>query len=267
EQTRALERIQRSYRTRTQETLRWAFLSALALELVATISVAVVAVFLGLRLLGGPMALGPALLALILAPDCLDAVREVGTASHASQDGQAALDKPRTLLAQDAATEVRAATGRREHAAPGADHRSPAHIDRLTVRYAGRSRPALEGVCATLTGLVAVTGRSGAGKSTLLAALTGTLPPDAHTSGTITGLRPHDVAWAPQAPRAFAATPREELALYGAPDPVTALAELGLAHCADAAVAELSPGELRRLAVARALVRADAGAHLLVLDE
>ena len=267
EQTRALERIQRSYRTRTQETLRWAFLSALALELVATISVAVVAVFLGLRLLGGTMALGPALLALILAPECFNALREVGTAFHASQDGQAALEKTRTLLAQDTATEVRAATGRREHTAPGTDHRSPVHIDRLTVRYAGRSHPALEGVCATLTGIVAVSGRSGAGKSTLLAALTGTLPPDAHTSGTITGLRPHDVAWAPQAPRAFAATPREELALYGAPDPVTALAELGLAHCADAAVAELSPGELRRLAVARALVRADAGAHLLVLDE
>src|SRR5699024_918082 len=198
------ERIQRSYRTRTQETLRWAFLSALALELVATISVAVVAVFLGLRLLGGTMALGPALLALILAPECFNALREVGTAFHASQDGQAALEKTRTLLAQDAATEVRAATGRREHTAPGTDH---------------RSHPALEGVCAALTGIVAVTGRSGAGKSTLLAALTGTLPPDAATSGTITGLRPHDVAWAPQAPRAFAATPREELALYGAPDP------------------------------------------------
>lgn len=268
EQTRALETIQRSYRTRTQETLRWAFLSALALELVATISVAVVAVFLGLRLLGGTMALGPALLALILAPECFNALREVGTAFHASQDGQAALEKTRTLLAQDTGAQVRAAATRSEHGAtPGTGRPATVHIDRLTVRYAGRSRPALEDVCAALTGIVAVTGRSGAGKSTLLAALTGTLPPDAATSGSITGLRPCDVAWAPQAPRAFAATPREELALYGAADPVTALAELGLAHCADAAVAELSPGELRRLAVARALARADAGAHLLVLDE
>src|SRR5690606_17649749 len=64
---------------------------------------------------------------------------------------------------------------------------------------------------------------------------------------------------------AFARTPREEIALYGAG--VHALGELGLASLADASVAELSPGELRRLAVARALARVDAGARLLVLDE
>src|SRR5690606_3267226 len=73
--------------------------------------------------------------------------------------------------------------------------------------------------------------------------------------------------YAPQAPRAFRDTPREELALYGAADPLQALAELGLDAVADAAVAELSPGELRRLAVALALARVDAGATVLVLDE
>ncbi|MDR2998229.1 MAG: thiol reductant ABC exporter subunit CydC, partial [Microbacterium sp.] len=108
-------------------------------------------------------------------------------------------------------------------------------------------------------------GPSSAGKSTLLAALAGTLPADAAVTGTITGIDAREVAWAPQAPQFFAGTPRAELALFGAgPD---ALDDLGLASLADAAVAELSPGEQRRLAVARALARVDQGARLLLLDE
>src|SRR5699024_12720185 len=80
------------------------------------------------------------------------------------------------------------------------------------------------------------------------------------------GIEAAGVGWSPHSPRVFAATPREELRVYGA-DPDAALAELGLSRVAEAAVAELSPGELRRLSVARALARVDAGARLLVLDE
>ncbi|MFJ4044657.1 thiol reductant ABC exporter subunit CydC [Microbacterium sp. NPDC089987] len=253
EQTRALDGIQRRYRQRTEETLRWAFLSALALELIATISVAVVAVFLGLRLLNGTMALEPALIALILAPECLTALRDVGTAFHASQDGLSALERAKALLGGSRRRDVRGeATG-------------PIRIDGLTVTYPGRQAPALRAVTAEISGITAVTGASGAGKSTLLAALAGVLPADAAISGAVRAVDPDAVAWAPQAPRAFAATPREELALYGAGP--GALDELGLGRLADAAVAELSPGEQRRLAVARALARVDVGARLLVLDE
>lgn len=253
EQTRALDDIQRRYRARTEETLRWAFLSALALELIATISVAIVAVFLGLRLLNGTMTLEPALLALILAPECFTALRDVGTAFHSSQDGLAALARTKTLLASPVRREVRT------------EPAVPPRIEQLTVTYPGRDTPALQTVTAELSGITAVTGRSGAGKSTLLAALAGVLPDDARITGGVRGVEPDAVAWAPQAPRAFAATPREELALYGACR--DALGELGLEHLADAAIAELSPGEQRRLAVARALARVDAGARLLVLDE
>ncbi|MGX9348617.1 thiol reductant ABC exporter subunit CydC [Microbacterium sp. KNMS] len=288
-QTRALDGIQGAYRARTQETLRWAFLSALALELIATISVAIVAVFLGLRLLDGTMELEPALLALILAPECYAALREVGTAFHASQDGLAALERAKALLARPLARDIRS-RGRAEPAATSAPSPSPTagesaeirtrmpdsscsrrnplrpvRLENVAVRYAGRDRPVIEGLNAELSGIVSVAGPSGSGKSTLLAALTGTLPADAEVTGTITGA--DGVGWAPQAARAFAATPRAELALHGAPDPEAALAELGLAHVAEAAIPELSPGELRRLAVARALARVDAGAQLLVLDE
>ncbi|QMU98703.1 thiol reductant ABC exporter subunit CydC [Microbacterium esteraromaticum] len=253
EQTRALDGIQRRYRARTEETLRWAFLSALALELIATISVAVVAVFLGLRLLNGTMTLEPALIALILAPECFTALREVGTAFHASQDGLSALERAKRIVDEPARRDARAETG------------GPMRIDALSVAYPGRRMPALRAVTGDLAGITAVTGRSGAGKSTLLGALSGVLPADAEIAGAVRGVDADAVAWAPQAPRMFAATPREELALYGTG--TDALDELGLGGLADAATAELSPGELRRLAVARALARVDAGARLLVLDE
>ncbi len=98
-QRKALEDISEEYRSRTMGTLRTAFLSALALELIATISVAVVAVFIGVRLVHGDMALEAGLLALILAPDCYLPLRELGTAHHASDDGRAALAETTAVIA------------------------------------------------------------------------------------------------------------------------------------------------------------------------
>ncbi len=302
EQTRSLDGIQREYRERTLGTLRTAFLSALALELIATLSVAVIAVFLGLRLLYDTVTLERALLALILAPEIYAALRDVGMAFHASQNGLSALTRVTALLGEPGRRDVR--VDRLEAARLGsalraplderpAPHESssersePRRVERrrvsagvetdapradvrirdLSIRYAGRPSPVIEGLDADLDGIVAVTGPSGSGKSTVLAALTGSLPADAEIDGAIEGVDPASVAWSPQAPRPFAATPRAELALYGATDPDAALAELRLGHLADAAVAELSPGEQRRLAVARALARVDDGATLLVLDE
>jgi ATP-binding cassette subfamily C protein CydCD len=256
EQTAALGRIQDEYRIRTRRTLRTAFLSALALDLLATLSVAVVAVMLGIRLLGGDVPLSTAMLALLLAPECYAGLREVGAAFHSSQEGRSALRRIRSLLSGAGRLDARTAGG-------------PARVTDLTVRYDGRRQPAVRGVRATFpAGVVtAVTGASGAGKSTLLAALTGTLPATATVDGEVAGIDPAHVAYAPQVISVAAGTARDELKLYGAADPVDLLARLGVAHRADREIALLSPGELRRVGIARALARAEAGATLLVLDE
>ncbi|GGO66392.1 ABC transporter [Microbacterium nanhaiense] len=304
EQSRALAEIQGEYRTRTQRTLRTAFLSALALELISTISVALVAVVLGLRLMHGTVGLEAALLALILAPECFQALRELGSAFHSSQNGASALARVKRILAGARRGDVRGArlnvvarqdgSAARSLTRPEPLTKLPAGfpslaevvaqlgepleraadaapttiaVHELTVRHEGRARPTLERFSASIGGITAVAGPSGSGKSTLLKALAGALPSSAHASGWVVGIDTDRTAYAPQTPRAFTSTPWDELALYGAEDPGSLLTEVGLDHRADAATAELSPGEQRRLAVARALARVDAGATLLILDE
>ncbi|MCU1422196.1 MAG: transporter ATP-binding protein, partial [Microbacteriaceae bacterium] len=109
-------------------------------------------------------------------------------------------------------------------------------------------------------------GRSGSGKSTVLAAVAGRLPQGATVDGVVTGVDRGRLAWLPQHPRFVADTFAGELEVYGASlERATGLLdELGLA---DLDTATASPGELRRLAVARVVARVEAGADLVVLDE
>ncbi len=252
EQTAALAVIQDQYRRRLDRAVRTALLSALALELVATLSVAVVAVTLGIRLLSGAVGLDVALVVLLLAPDCFSAIREVGAAYHQAQDGAVALRRLRGVLDR-----VRAMIPHR----PG----SPALLG-LAVEYPGRAGVGPVTCRMPRTGVVAFDGPSGSGKSTLLDAIAGLAAGDAVVSGTITGLDGADIAMARQAPRFAGSTAIEELELVGSGH-LPLLAELGLIEVADAPVGRLSPGEQRRLAVARALARVDAGATVLLLDE
>ncbi|MFC7849007.1 thiol reductant ABC exporter subunit CydD [Arthrobacter sp. NPDC057388] len=315
-QRRALEDISEDYRNRTMGTLRTAFLSALALELIATISVAVVAVFIGVRLVHGDMALEAGLLALILAPDCYLPLRELGTAHHASDDGRAALaettavldaPEPRRLVPDTPAGPDNRTTG--GLAAPRADVTGPAGTVRdvtvrditvrdLTVSYPGRQGPAVGPLSFSApAGLVtALDGPSGAGKSTVLGVLAGTVGSSGGGStsatavtGTIGGFAADDVAWVPQHPVMVADTVEAEVLLYltagtavaggdannrdankrdaGGGGVLRCLAAVGADHLADKHPAELSPGELRRVALARGLARVEAGAPVLLLDE
>ncbi|MEW1784759.1 thiol reductant ABC exporter subunit CydD, partial [Arthrobacter sp. NPDC080086] len=285
-QRKALEDISEEYRTRTMGTLRTAFLSALALELIATLSVAVVAVFIGVRLVHGEMGLEAGLLALILAPDYYLPLRELGTAHHASDEGRAALADTTEVLDAPRPEPLLPADGTPE---PAAAVPPAVAVSGLRVRYPGRDGDAVGPLDFTAPAgrITALDGPSGAGKSTILGVLAGTIGADTGTilEGRVSGYAAADVAWVPQHPVMVADTVLDEVLLYlggadTAPDDASreagakaktearrCLAACAAEHLAAKHPAELSPGELRRVAVARGLARIAAGATVLLLDE
>jgi ATP-binding cassette subfamily C protein CydCD len=266
EQALALRRISEEYRTKTVQTLRTAFLSSLALELIATISVALVAVVIGVRLVTGGMSLELGLLALLLAPECFTPFRDIGAAFHSSEDGRDALRRVREVL--DAPRPAPIAGG-----ALG-----PLRVEGLTVHYAARSEASVDGLSFTAPAgeITVLDGPSGIGKSTVLEAIAGNLrdrPGTVNVIGQVTGVDRERIGWMPQHPHTVSTTVLGELLVYaeGVSDAEnrarTALSELGLASQTDADPSRLSPGEVRRLSFARVLMRVDAGAELVLLDE
>ncbi|WP_104103044.1 thiol reductant ABC exporter subunit CydD [Arthrobacter sp. 08Y14] len=270
-QTRALRDVAENYRIRTLETLRIAFLSALALELIATISVALVAVVIGVRLVNGSMSLELGLLALILAPECYQPLRDLGTAHHASEDGLEALKRTNAVLDAPAAAPLVpvAATGAGAGTFSGPQTLSgpPLSVVGLTIRYAGRPRPAVSGLSfeVPVGSIAALTGSSGSGKTSVLETLAGLRRNGGDTTleGSVTGVDRAGIAWIPQHPVLVEDTTAEEIALYSGLGPgeegqqaaASALAAIGALHLLETRTADLSPGEQRRVAVARALAR------------
>ncbi len=270
------------YRSATMATLKVAFLSSLILELLATYSVALVAVAVGLRLLGGHLSLATALFVLILAPEAYLPLRRLGANYHASAEGMKAAEEVFEVL---------------EHPAPSRGARAdipdpsrfPLRVERLEVAYPDRTVPALSGLSLEVDPgeVVAIAGPSGSGKSTLLSVLLGLAPA---WSGSVTvgpvSLADLDpdlwrarVAWVPQRPHLFARSIADNIRL-GRPratdDQVrAAVADAGLEALVERLPAGLetvlghdgaglSAGERQRVALARAFVR---DAPLLLLDE
>ncbi|HSP36921.1 MAG TPA: thiol reductant ABC exporter subunit CydD [Frankiaceae bacterium] len=299
-QVEAVRRVTDRYRRETLATLRIAFLSALVLELLATLSVALVAVSIGLRLVQGHLDLATALLVLLLAPEIYLPLRAVGMAFHASADGLESATRAVSVAAD--ADNVAAITGAGEPAtmattatAAGKPAEPPAvSLHHVQFTYPGRTVPALDDVSLTISPgeMLALTGRSGAGKSTLFSVLLGFVRPDVgdvevggHSvpggdsvsdGDSVSRERPA-TAWVPQQPRLPGRTVAEVLRLG---DPRAGDAQLrdALADVGADFVASLddevgsdgtrfSTGQRRRLALARALLHVRAGARLLLLDE
>ncbi|MFE7887063.1 thiol reductant ABC exporter subunit CydD, partial [Streptomyces sp. NPDC057411] len=279
-QAENIRSITAQYRRATMRTLRIAFLSSFALELLATLSVALVAVTIGMRLVHGELDLYTGLVILILAPEAYLPLRQVGAQYHAAAEGLAAAEEIFEVLQNPA---PRGGTG------PVPD--SPRlELDRVTVRHAGRAEPSLD--AATLTvepgETVALVGPSGAGKSTLLDVVLGFVAPEEGGSVRVGGsdLASLDleewrsrIAWVPQRPYLFAGTIAENVRLArpdasdeavrralrdaGAEDFVAELPE-GTATVLGEDGAGLSAGQRQRLALARAFL---ADRPLLLLDE
>ena len=231
-QTRAMNALGQRYRERTMQTLRSAFMSSLALELITTISVALIAVLIGVRLVNGTLGLDTAILVLLLAPECYQPLRDVGAAYHQSEDGVAALRSAQKIIDAPlpAAVADSAATESKE-AQP-----STISVEDLSVNYP--ARPAvltnlslnLDRHVATAQGetaqgergaVIGVMGESGCGKSTLLNVFSGAVreglvptgsEEPVHLTGSVTGLGTTLVI--PQSPVFTAPTVQTEMALY-----------------------------------------------------
>ena len=265
-QSARIAEVTDAYRRRTLETLRVAFLSSGVLELVATLSVALVAVTVGLRLAEGGLDLRTALVVLLLAPEAYWPLRRVGAEFHAAAEGVAVVERVSELLEPSDG----AAGGRGASAASLETLRTgePLTVTDLTVLRPGRTVPVLEDLSLTIPaqGVTALTGPSGCGKSTLLAVLAGLLEP---TSGVVAAPAQEDIAWLPQRPGFVDGTVADNLRLgrpdAGEQDLWAALAQLALAERVrdlpaglGTPVGEdgagLSAGERARLALARAVV-------------
>ncbi|GAA4880860.1 thiol reductant ABC exporter subunit CydD [Actinomycetospora straminea] len=269
-----LRAVAAEYRRATMRTLRVAFLSALVLEVLATLSVALVAVSVGLRLAEGRLDLATGLLVIMLAPEIYLPLRAVGARFHDSAEGLAAADEVFAVLD----TAAPAGPGARR---PAPDpSRVPVRLDRVGVD--GRGGPVLDDLSLTVAPgeVVGLRGPSGAGKSTLLDLVTGLRRPD--RGRVLVGGVPLDeldpaawrarVAWVPQRPVLVAGTVADNVRL-GAPDaPDAAVAravrvarvDLPLDTPVGERGAGLSTGQQRRVALARALL---ADRPLVLLDE
>ncbi|MFD0342806.1 thiol reductant ABC exporter subunit CydD [Streptomyces sp. NPDC127117] len=278
-QAESIRTITSQYRRATLRTLRIAFLSSFALELLATLSVALVAVTIGMRLVHGELDLYTGLVVLILAPEAYLPIRQVGAQYHAAAEGLSAAEEIFAVLE----------TEPRQAGTADVPASLRLELEGVTVRHEGRTEPSLNEASLVVDEgeTVALVGPSGVGKSTLLDVVLGFTAPDEGRvrigGADLATLAPERwrerIAWVPQRPYLFAGTIAENVRL-ARPDAedsavTAALRDAGaldfVAELPDGARtligedgAGLSAGQRQRLALARAFL---ADRPLLLLDE
>ncbi|MFF5919505.1 thiol reductant ABC exporter subunit CydD [Streptomyces flavochromogenes] len=279
-QAESIRAITSEYRRATMRTLRIAFLSSFALELLATLSVALVAVTIGMRLVHGELDLYTGLVILILAPEAYLPLRQVGAQFHAAAEGLAAAEEIFDVLEEPV----------RDGSGTAAPESVRLELEGVTVRRAGRTEPSLDAMSLTVEPgeTVALVGPSGAGKSTLLDVVLGFAVPEEGGSVRVGG-EPFAsldleawrsrIAWVPQRPYLFAGTIAENVRLARPDASDEAVREAlrdagadgfvsGLPQGLDTALGEdgagLSAGQRQRLALARGFL---ADRPVLLLDE
>jgi thiol reductant ABC exporter CydD subunit len=277
-----IEEVGERYRAATMRTLRLAFLSGTVLELAATLAVALVAVTIGVRLVQGSIGFEAALTVLVLAPELYAPIRSLAAQYHASADGIAVTERLLGLIGEQDMPRI----GSGPAPNPGVE---PVRLDGVSFAYPGSRVPVLAGVDLELRPgeTVALVGESGAGKTTVAALILRLAEPTAgrvlvgakHLAGYDADAWRAQLSWLPQEPTLVRGTVADNIRL-GAPfadlDRVRDAARLAgadefvhaLPDRYDTRVGEggreLSAGERRRIALARALLR---DASLLVLDE
>jgi len=262
------------YRIETMRVLRVSFLSGFALEFLASISVAIIAVSIGFRLVDGALPLSIGLFVLLLAPEAYLPLRQVGVQFHAAAEGVAATGDVFAVL--DAADTVQPTAPADEEP----DASGVLTVSELRVLRGDRMLPPVTFTAAPGR-IVLLEGPSGAGKTSIIAALRGA----AAWEGTATlgaadlrGLAPSSwLAWSGQQPGLIAGTVAENVALGDSdprPDLVDRALSLAQADGIGASLAlgvrgsGLSGGQAQRVAVARAIHRHLSGrAPVIALDE
>ncbi|MGA2502917.1 MAG: thiol reductant ABC exporter subunit CydD [Anaerolineales bacterium] len=289
EQVNSISEAGNTFRDRTLGVLRITFLSALVLELVSSLSTAVVAVEVGLRLLYGQLAFQQAFFLLLLAPEFYLPLRMLGLRFHAGMSGATAAQRIFEILDAPLSDNNQPEPGDSDFKAISLSPSSMIAFEHLSYTYPGDTAPALQDISLEIRvgEHIALVGLSGAGKSTLAGLLLRFIQPE---SGQITinheplAEIPLDtwrtwVAWVPQVPYLFhdSIAANLRIALPDAPDGQLAAA-LQFAHLDEFVHtlpqgygtvigeegARLSSGQAQRLALARAFLK---NAPILILDE
>ncbi|KAA0766199.1 thiol reductant ABC exporter subunit CydD [Bacillus sp. SH5-2] len=214
-----IEKVSKRYRKATMRTLRVAFLSSFALDFFTSLSIAFVAVGLGIRLIDGTILLLPALTILILAPEYFLPIKQVGANYHATLDGQLAMEQIEGILQRQKAIEMK-----ESNVEITWDASSSLKLQAIKVNNDESDKAILEGIDFTWegNGAIGVIGESGAGKSTMIDVLAGFLAP---TEGSmiVNGANidestredwQKNIAYIPQQPYIFPLSLKDNICFY-----------------------------------------------------